>query len=1082
MKGKYRRLLAACVLPILTVTVSVSVALGAAGLFSKSTVVADDERVLQLGDNTVEITGIYPIPYAFTPEETGYYQFLSDNSASGIDPWASLSEIVDGVESYLTDDDDSGNGWNFRIMYKLTAGKTYYLNSGVSRDLDQPVEIGVNISKLPGLPLDVDTSVDLSGSSGYVYYSFTAEETDYYEFSILADNARPSRYLYDGNSNQVPFASQNGSSFVCKLEKGECYLLKIESGYNNPPITATVTVSKYTPTLSGSCGEDAQWNYDLATSTLTISGSGEMYNYYEYTSVTEAKEEAPWKFFRNDMQNLVIGSGITHIGSFSFYDCDALTSVMIPDGVTSLGVSLFHDCDSLQSATIGSGVTEIADHMFFSCDKLETVTISPDANITTIADQSLYCCYKLQSFTIPSTVTSIGSYAFGSCYVLSNVEIPSCVESIGRGAFSYCREFTEIVIPDGVEAIGDSTFNSCSKLASITIPDSVQSIGASAFSDCQVLTGVNIPDGIESIKDYTFCDCYALTDVDIPDSVQSIGASAFASCVNLTSVVIPEGVTSIESNTFYNCSALKKVVVPSTVKSIGIYAFHECYQLSEISFPMGLETIGYGAFEYCKALTDFTSGTELQSIEYNAFSSCEALKNVSIPSTKMTNIGNSAFSDCSALETATIARGSIGDYAFFRCSNLVSLTLGEGVTSIGADAFACCRSIDGLTLPSSLTFVGKAAFNDCGSIKDVYCYADPNNLYWDGAFEGNDFISKFTVGGEKQTRCHVYEDKLDKFTTDPSLKQVNVTYVGDLDNHILGAYLYGYSLSLDGDIGVNFYMDLPSTDLTEDAYVEFEVPSGDTTVVKRVYVQAKAGEDRTVAKTVPVGEKTYYVFKCQVSAKEFSSPIQAQMIDGDRSGQKYTYSVKSYADYLLAHTADNSEYAKAAPLVEALVRYCSWARSYFLGNNHIDESYLDETVIDAVTGSELQAAAPEVVIDLDALPGVTFEGATLSLKSETTLSLYFNSDEKLSFSCNGGKVIETARVNGYQVVRIRGIAAADIGDAFTVSVSCGGKTGTVRYSALNYISNVVNENYENELQCVVKALYLYYQAAEAYSA
>ncbi len=593
---------------------------------------------------------------------------------------------------------------------------------------------------------------------------------------------------------------------------------------------------------------------------------------------------------------------------------------------------------------------------------------------------------------------------------------------------------------------------------------------------------MNIPDGVAKIEAYTFCDCYALSDIDIPDSVKSIGSSAFRSCTNLPSVVIPEGVTSIESNTFYRCSALKKVVIPSTVTSIGLYAFYDCYQLSDISFPMGLETIGESAFEDCESLTGFTSGAELQSIGYDAFNSCDALQDVSIPSTKMTSIGNKAFAYCEKLKTVTINSGSIEDYAFYNCSNLVSLTLGEGVISIGEKAFACCSSIDGLTLPSSLTFVGKAAFNDCGSIKDVYCYADPDALYWARPFEGNDFISKFTVGGEKQTRCHVYEDKLDKFTTDPSLKQVNVTYVGDLDNHILGAYLYGYSLSLDGDIGVNFYMDLPSTGLSEDAYVEFEVPSGDTTVVKRVYVQAKAGEDRTVARTVPVGEKTYYVFKCQVSAKEVSSPIQAQMIDGDRSGQKYTYSVKSYADYLLAHTADNAEYAKAAPLVEALVRYCSWARSYFLGNDHIDESYLDETVIDAVTGSELQKAAPEVVIDLDALPGVTFEGATLSLKSETTLSLYFSSNEKLTFSCNGGKVIETARVNGYQVVRIRGIAAADIGDAFTVSVSCGGKTGTVRYSVLNYISNVVNENYENELQCVVKALYLYYQAAEAYSA
>ena len=100
-----------------TVTVSVSVALGAAGLFSKTTVVADDEHVLQMGDNDVVITGNDPVAYEFTPEETGYYQFLSDHSsAPDLNPYASLRTIVYGEDYYLAYDSNSGGDWNFQIM------------------------------------------------------------------------------------------------------------------------------------------------------------------------------------------------------------------------------------------------------------------------------------------------------------------------------------------------------------------------------------------------------------------------------------------------------------------------------------------------------------------------------------------------------------------------------------------------------------------------------------------------------------------------------------------------------------------------------------------------------------------------------------------------------------------------------------------------------------------------------------------------------------------------------------------------------------------------------------------------------
>ncbi|MBQ2212056.1 MAG: hypothetical protein II410_04105, partial [Ruminococcus sp.] len=137
--------------------------------------------------------------------------------------------------------------------------------------------------------------------------------------------------------------------------------------------------------------------------------------------------------------------------------------------------------------------------------------------------------------------------------------------------------------------------------------------------------------------------------------------------------------------------------------------------------------------------------------------------------------------------------------------------------------------------------------------------------------------------------------------------------------------------------------------------------------------------------------KTYYVFPCSVAAKEMTSNITAQIIDGVDQGDSYTYSVKEYADYLLEHaddkgTDEQKEYAKAVPLVEKMLQYGAYAKEYFDETDTLNDfENVSIDINDPVIG-----VFPE---------GTSFKGATLSLKSETTLSLYFTSNTTLTFSC-----------------------------------------------------------------------------------
>ena len=263
----------------------------------------------------------------------------------------------------------------------------------------------------------------------------------------------------------------------------------------------------------------------------------------------------------------------------------------------------------------------------------------------------------------------------------------------------------------------------------------------------------------------------------------------------------------------------------------------------------------------------------------------------------------------------------------------------------------------------------------------------------------------------------------------------------------IGAALAGHSISLEGDIGVNFYMDLdPEIARSETAYMQFTIPNGSKSETKTVFVKDAREEGG------------YYIFKCSVAAKDMSSEISAQLIDGDKTSTVYTYSVREYADWLIEHKNDSAAYKKAAPLVEKMLRYGAYAKEYF-----------DKT-------NTLPDLGPEGL----------YSGATLSLKSQTTLSLYFTDEDALTFTCvdeNGAeRTVETVRNGSTQIARIRNIAAKELKNSFTVTVKRGEtELGTITYSPMNYCYKALNGGTENKnLINAVKALVAYSDAANEY--
>ena len=321
----------------------------------------------------------------------------------------------------------------------------------------------------------------------------------------------------------------------------------------------------------------------------------------------------------------------------------------------------------------------------------------------------------------------------------------------------------------------------------------------------------------------------------------------------------------------------------------------------------------------------------------------------------------------------------------------------------------------------------------------------------------------------------------------------------------IGAKLAGYSLSLTGNIGVNFYMEL-SNDIVNDesAYMNFTLPNGTTS---KVYVSGthEDGSTATTDTTVKNGV-TYYVFTCEVAAKEMTSDIKAQMIgnNGEKKGTVYTYTVKEYADYILLHmSADESLTSRATiQLVKGMLNYGGAAQKYFgyktdqLASDGLDLTgavFNDTSIINNITNEANKASVT------CANAKVTFKSAYLSLNSTTDLcvSVQFADDvtvkeDMFAIWCDTDQIskdqYEVTKVNEENCYKItlHGVKASQLNEKYAFYVELSDtEQAVLKYGATSYAYTVMSSACDNinnieSLRAVVKALYAYGVCAEEY--
>ena len=602
------------------------------------------------------------------------------------------------------------------------------------------VTISANSATVSGTTFFPGSTIDSNSILGKVTFSNNSKNNTFTGNTVISSEAYAVVMASTANANNTV----TGNILKAAAKGGDEAV--------NPSTGTGNTISN---NLSEAAAGDVTWNFDAATGTLTIGGTGAMADYDQTT--------APWAFLSDKITRVVIGEEVTAIGNNAFSGCTALNDVFVKsDNVPTIGSNAFNASAPIyvpqgMGAAYQQAWTDYANRIgeFMSCGAgamavydttTHTLTICGTgamADFASASDQPWASLQgQIQQVVVEGTITAIGTNAFASCSALTAATLEGTGTTIADGAFNGNATGRRIFVPAAaIAGYGESTYATdiyATGLCGATGSEESITWELNAATKALVISGTGAMFDFSTTNMPWFPVRANITSITIEPGVTTIGNSSFYGCSSMASVSLPEGLTTLGSSAFQNCTGLVSVNIPDGVTSIGSSAFANCAALTDINIPAGVTSIGSSAFQNCSGLTSIVIPDGVTFIGGNAFYECTGLDTVVLPSS-VTTLGSNAFYDCTGLVSVNIPAGvtEISGSAFRGCTGLTSIDIPAGVTEIGSSAFRECAGLTTVSLPASVTSVGSYAFRDCSNLASVCIFAPSLSTYGSNAFNDN---------------------------------------------------------------------------------------------------------------------------------------------------------------------------------------------------------------------------------------------------------------------------------------------------------------------------------------------------------
>ena len=288
----------------------------------------------------------------------------------------------------------------------------------------------------------------------------------------------------------------------------------------------------------------------------------------------------------------------------------------------------------------------------------------------------------------------------------------------------------------------------------------------------------------------------------------------------------------------------------------------------------------------------------------------------------------------------------------------------------------------------------------------------------------------------------------------------------------------GHSLTLDGDIGINYYVSIADEDLDEGVTVDFSWMVEGTEKKHSVTLTA---DDK--------GYKGYYKATCPVAVAEMTYDVDAVLKLAGEQVDTDTYSVRQYADVILSEDYSSSytgtgakSYENLERLVKTMLDYGAKAQKQFKRNTgNSANKGIEYSMADV--DSEMITTVPDDMESGLSTYGLEYSGTTIVYLSKTSLRHYYTITDqdkfdtvKNSITFDGEKVGYTEK-DGMIYFEKTNIAAPDLDTLYTLNIG----ESSYDYSVLDYVRECLDsDDVPHNTFLLVSATYWYSQAANAY--